>query len=531
VGLDPRVARGITTVTATRILAVCTALISVLYLVRLDDTPAAFGGDEAFFANHAYSLATTGRDLNGRVLPLVVQLDRDTDPGLWYQAMLVYLDAAAFVVLPFAEWSARLPIALLAILNIALLAIAARSYVQHVSGGAVAAFVLALSPVYFFLSRQALDYICPITFVVAWLCLLSRLHERPHVRLAFACGAILGAGLFSYISSWLMMPVYLACTWALAMTKPGGLKLCAVAAIGFLLPAGLLAAWLLGHPDAWASLFNRYAAGGTTHMPGLNINSYYRVVDFVAAYWSCWNPAQLFLIGSANPTIGVRSAGVFVVPIAVLFVAGLLSLRRQPLDMVLLTGLLTSPLGPVLYGTPGAIQRQLVVLPFVAIVAARGAARLLQSTSVIARAAAVASLVTAPLVFAYAAYEVFAERESYLTRFDPSNFRDLTPALAEFNRQAAAPQVVLAIGPYDRRAYWLFHTQKLGDLALRDKAVFWEPSNFTHDAIREHSLIVAMSPSPLAERLDRACARVASFKGEGDVVVWRANASGCAAPQ
>lgn len=87
---------------------------------------------------------------------------------------------------------------------------------------------------------------------------------------------------------------------------------------------------------------------------------------------------------------------------------------------------------------------------------------------------------------------------------------------------------MLAIGPYDRRAYWRFDTQKLRDPELRDKAIFWEPSGFQHASVREHSLTVAAAPSPLAERLDRACRRVASFKGEGEVVVWRANASGCA---
>jgi 4-amino-4-deoxy-L-arabinose transferase-like glycosyltransferase len=526
VGVVARVSRGVHTMTS-RVVAACTALLCILYIVRLHDTPAAIGGDEAFFANHAYAIATTGRDLNGRVLPLVVQLDRETDPGLWYQAMLVYVDAAAFLVLPFTEWSARLPVALLAIVNIALIAVAARRYVEQRWAASLAAFVLAVSPIYFFLSRQALDYICPITFVIVWLHLLSRLHERPHARIAFACGLILGAGLFSYISSWLMMPIYLLCTWALCMTKPGAFKLCAAAATGFLIPAALLAAWLLGHQEAWSSLFNRYG-GGSGQLPGLNINGYYRVVDFVAAYWSCWNPAQLFLTGSSNPTIGVRVAGVFAAPVAILFVAGLLSLRARPLDMVLLAGLLTSPLGPVLYGTPGAIQRQLVLLPFVAIVAARGAERLLHSSSAFARSAAIVALAATPLVFAYAAYDAFAERDSYVTRFDPSNFRDLTPALAVLNREISAPQVVLAIGPYDRRAYWRFHTQKLRDPELRDKAIFWEPSGFQHAVVREHSLIVAVAPSPLADRLDRACPRVASLRGEGEVVVWRANVSGCA---
>ncbi len=506
----------------------CTAIASLLYLVRLNDTPLAIGGDEAFFANHGHALATTGRDLNGRILPLVIQIDPDIDPGLWYQAMLVYLEAAVFVVLPLSEWSARLPVALLALVNIALLGMVAARYTTHPSAGAIAAMVLALSPIHFFLSRQAVDYICPIPFVLVWLYLLARLHDTPRPPWAFACGLVLGLGLFSYVSSWLMMPVYLLCSVGVCATKPGRLRLGSAAVIGFALPAAALIAWLYAHPVAWASIFNRYA-GDTAQLPGLNINSYYRLVDMVSAYWSYWNPAQLFLVGSPNPIIGVRTAGVFVAPVAILFCAGLLSLRVRTLDMILLAGLLVSPLGPVLYGTPGAIQRQLVMLPFVAIVSARGAEWLWQQPSRLARLAATLAVLASPALFGYVAYRVFTERADYVVRFDPSNFRELTPALAELNRQLAAPQVVLAIGPYDRRAYWRFHTLKLADAGLYDKAVFWEPASFRADQVRANSLIVASAPSPLADQLDRSCRRVASFRGEADVIVWRADAPGCGA--
>ena len=179
------------------------------------------------------------------------------------------------------------------------------------------------------------------------------------------------------------------------MTRQGRLRLCSAAVLGFALPAAALVAWLYAHPVAWASIVNRYA-GDAAQLPGLNINSYYRIVDLVSAYWSYWNPAQLFLVGSPNPTIGVRTAGVFVAPVAILFFAGLLSLRMRTLDMILLAGLLVSPLGPVLYGTPGAIQRQLVMLPFVAIVSARGAEFLWQQPSRLARLAATLAILASP---------------------------------------------------------------------------------------------------------------------------------------
>jgi hypothetical protein len=502
------------------------AIACVLYLWRLHDTPVAIGGDEAFFANHGLALARTGADLNGRSFPLVIQLDPDVDPGLWYQAMLVYLEALAFLVLPFAEWSARLPVALLAIVNVALAWVVAARYTRQPIAGPIAAMVIALSPIHFFLSRQVVDYICPVLFVLLWLRALSAFDDRPLGRRAFTCGAILGVGLFSYVSSWLMMPVYLLCTIGFCLSKPRPWIHALAAVGGFSVPAAGLGLWLLAHQDAWTSVMHRYA-GQSMQLPGLNINSYYRLVDFVSAYWSCWNPAQLFLVGSPNPIIGVRSAGVFVAPVIVLFISGLVAIARpSSRNLVLLAGLLSAPLGPVLYGTPGAIQRQLVLLPFVAIVSGCGAAYL-WSRGAVARLAVWVTVIAGSAVFAYAASDVFAGREDYVTRFDPSNFRELIPVLAELDRLTPAPQVVLTIGPYDRRAYWRFHTDRIGNTSLQRKAVFWEPSSFNSGAVVDNSLIVASAPSDLASELDRACKRVAAVKGEASVVVWRAGGSGC----
>jgi hypothetical protein len=235
----------------------------------------------------------------------------------------------------------------------------------------------------------------------------------------------------------------------------------------------------------------------------------------------------LFLVGSPNPTIGVRSAGVFVAPVAILFVAGLVAIARPSLrHLVLIAGLLSAPLGPVLYGTPDAIQRQLVLLPFVAIVSALGAAHLWAGGTA-RRVLLVMVIVSGPLVFAKAVSDVFAGRLDYVTRFDPSNFRELTPALAALDRQVPAPQVVLAIGPYDRRAYWRFYTTMGGHTLLQSKAVFWEPQSFRADDVAADSLVVASEPSELASVLDRGCQRVAVVRGEAAMAVWRAAGAGC----
>ena len=326
------------------------------------------------------------------------------------------------------------------------------------------------------------------------------------------------------------MPVYLLVTVMVCLAKPARWRLAAMAVLGFAVPAGALGLWLLAHPEALSGLLGRYSVGAA-QIPGLNINTLYRVTDLVTVYWSSWNPAHLFLIGSPNPTIGVRTGGVFVAPVVVFFVAGLIAAARPTaMHLVLLAGLVTAPMGPALYGTPGAIQRQLVLLPFVAVVSGIGAVHLWSHRQWLLRLTASLVAAACPAVFAIACYDVFATRDSYATRFDPSNIRTLEPAVAELDRQRPAPRVVLAIGPYDRRAYWFFHTQKNDDRPLLGKTAFVEPDQVHLADLRADSLIVAAAPSTLAAELDRACTRVAAIRGEAEVVVWRAGGPGCGSP-
>ncbi|MGH9200358.1 MAG: hypothetical protein ACRD2A_03880, partial [Vicinamibacterales bacterium] len=61
-------------------------LATAAYVFDLRHTPVYFGGDEAHFANHGYSLATTGRDLSGNKFPLFVNLcDPLGDPQVQQQ--------------------------------------------------------------------------------------------------------------------------------------------------------------------------------------------------------------------------------------------------------------------------------------------------------------------------------------------------------------------------------------------------------------------------------------------------------------
>ena len=149
-----------------------------------------------------------GRDVAAAVFP------RRCFYGSWFMPMIYYGMALALQVLPFVEWAIRLPTVLAGIVSIALTYSSDGGYTAIDSRRLVAAFVLACAPAFFILSRYALDY----TLAGA---VHSRLAVVPADRArppAIATGgsprldcASASAGT-SYISSMVMMPVYVAMT-------------------------------------------------------------------------------------------------------------------------------------------------------------------------------------------------------------------------------------------------------------------------------------------------------------------------------
>jgi hypothetical protein len=116
---------------------------------------------------------------------------------------------------------------------------------------------MALTPSLIVFSRQDVDYLAPIPFVLGWLWCLMRFLETRGLRLAVCAGLLLGVGLLSYISSWVTMPLLLIVTWmvALIVRQP---KLLAGSLAGFAGPCAALIAWLAWHPGVFTSIVRRY---------------------------------------------------------------------------------------------------------------------------------------------------------------------------------------------------------------------------------------------------------------------------------
>ncbi len=515
-------------------------LAAVLTSQSASNTPIYLGGDEAHFGVQSRSIAQTGHDLSGQLLPLFVHLIDPIDPTAaatrWYQPMLFYSTAGVLKFLPLTEASIRLPILLVGILDIGLMYATAKKILGDTFYAVVAALMLLLSPAHFLFSRQAMDYILPLPFVLGWLFCLVIIVERGGLWRAFGGGLILGLGFYSYIAAWFLMPGYLLLTWlALRRSGPSPLRTALMATVGFLLPVLPALAWLWTHPAMLQQTFARYRFhdGGDASLlqAAAGFLSADQVRDKLSVYWSSFNPAFLFLSGGSGPTTGTRLAGVFLVPVALFLIVGITDLfdrrRSEPMATVLLAGLALAPIPAALVGENYAIQRELVMLPFVILVGSFGLVRLLRHASIGVRALAIMLLAAMPLQYAFFSHDYFNDYQIRSSaRFDPINFRGVAESILAITPSPAA--IYLSRNLDDGAARWRFYAAKHGREDLLPRTRYFDPE--TQDARQAPvgSVLVLYQSDPSVPRLAEGAWSVATAvvdaRGVPSAVVMRKTA-------
>jgi hypothetical protein len=133
--------------------------------------------------------------------------------------------------------------------------------------------------------------------------------ERRETWLLFAATSCLGMGVYSYIASVVMMPLYLLMTlvvvWS-AFDRPARPALAAIA--GFAWPLCLMI-WIAFHTQFLGQTVSRYGVGdaASVHSAGASIAAVLedlrRVTRFsgltgrISLYWYFFDPSYLFLTG------------------------------------------------------------------------------------------------------------------------------------------------------------------------------------------------------------------------------------------
>jgi 4-amino-4-deoxy-L-arabinose transferase-like glycosyltransferase len=445
----------------TPLIAAAIVLAGVLLYARaLGDVPPYLIHDEAQGALQAHAIATTGRDLSGRLLPLYFT-EPEFPPGR--DPVMIYVTALGLKLLPFSESGARTPTALVAVLNVVLMFFAARAIFQSTWLGLLAAVMLALTPIHFIRGRLLLSPLYTIPFVLAWLWALRRFEQQPSAGRFVAACAWLAAGMYSYLAAVVMMPLYLAMTIAIAVRslRWRSIALAAVVVGACLLP---MAAWYLTHPERNAQIVSAYqlsagrspaaAIGGRLHL-----------------YWQFFDPAYLFVSGDASMINSTRTSGLFPWAFAALLPIGLVSVIRggQPIGWVIAAGVLASPVVSVISGGI-EMNRVMFTIPFAALAATYGAAALWRSRSAFLK-------VTAALLVASIPWQFSGFYRSYTS----DTYRMAAAAYLSGNVREALREVIAR--PGDGQIYisteiewvprmWRFYAIEAGRPDLIDRAAY-----------------------------------------------------------
>src|SRR5262249_34023037 len=159
------------------------------------------------------------------------------------------------------------------------------------------------------------DYLLPLPCVLGWLILLVDADRFQSSWRLFAAGCVLGLGLYTYIPSVVMMPLYLLLTYVvLCATGARRLRPYALVTAGFLLLLLPLALYLVAMPEVYAGFVARY--GGTSvdldviHHPGGVLSAHF-VADRWPIYRSFFERSFLFERAETHVMSSTYTTGVF----------------------------------------------------------------------------------------------------------------------------------------------------------------------------------------------------------------------------
>ena len=489
-----------------RWLAVTGALaITLLYASRLEFAPIYLHHDEVLNALNGYDIATSGRDLNGRFFPLYFFIgDR-----YWATPVVAYTMAIVLTMAPMNETTIRLVSVAVGLTSLALMYVVAVQIFRRASIALLATALLALTPAHFIHSRVAFDQIYPLPFVLGWLWCLGDYLESRRRRSLIMAGVLLGVGLYTYLGSLIMMPVYLALTW-LALFKAGERLprpyLLVLAAFGAL--ASLLVPWHLTHPTQFGqqmSMYSVYDPASQSAFRGLgSLFSYTSLTDRSGVFHQGFSPSMLFFSGGSSLINGTSRTGVFLLPIAVLLPVGIyriLTSRMTPFTLVLLLGFASAPLAGAMVGEV-TVNRLLVILPFAILLSAFGAEHLLESSALSRRLLGVGLLVLIPLQFAIFYVDYMGDYRIRSRAWFEHNIKGAVEAVIADDQRESVRSVYLSTQeiPFID-AFWRFFVLSFGRGDLLSRTVYFSAGEVDPQSIPAGALVLGQSEGRLKDTL------------------------------
>ena len=497
------------------IVVLLAAVVGAFYTTRLQFSPIYVMHDELQFALQAQTIASTGRDLHGRLLPVYFtepEFPAGRDP------VAIYATALVLKALPLSEGSVRLATAWVGVLNVVLMFLVGRKVFGSSAMGLVAALLLAMTPAHFIRSRLILSPLYSIPFILAWLLWLARYVERPARRTLAVSVAWLSLGLYTYLACVVMVPVYLILTAIAVARQPVSNWRWPVAA-ALLIPLVPMGIWFATHPERYGQIVEAYRLagleGGQGQTPSLGAMTDV-IKGRMGLYWSAFDPAFLFVSGDTSLINSTRRIGFLPMAFAVLLPVGVYRLVRQGgiLGAVMIAGLLIAPLASVVSGAI-EMNRIMFVIPFAALVATAGAQAILVQGQTAWRVIGLILLITVPVQFSsfYADYMGSYRTESSV--WFGGNLRDaLNDALGRIGAESHPTYLSRDIPHADR--YWRFYALAAGRADLVEQFELYDPSTMDMADLDPDSLLVCGTQGDCAPQAQSAMWTRVSVASEPD---------------
>ena len=518
-----------------RVTALVTGIaVLALYATRLDYAPIYLAHDEVLNAINGHAIATTGRDPNGRFLPLYIFIGGN----YWATPIVTYVTALFLKVLPTSEVTIRLASVLVGVISIVLMFVTARQIFKRDWLALTAAGILALTPAHFIHSRLAVDHLYPVPFVLGWLWCLSRHLETGRRLTLFAGTLLLGIGIYTYLASLMLMPVYFLITLlTLFRTGQRSPSTYFAAAAGLAIPMALLVPWYIAHPTHFTNQVNMYSVYDADHLSPLQglwqLAGYQSLMTRVGVYYDGFNPSMLFFSGGSSIINGTRHSGVFLLPLAIFLPLGLYRAvtTLTPINLVLLLGFLTAPIGPTVVKEM-MINRMLVLLPFAVLLATQGVDYFFNAGRSRRRLVGIALLVLMPLQFALFYRDYMGDyRRRSLVWFE-RNIRGAVEEVVAIDEREPIRAVYLSIREVPWiDYYWKFFLLKSHREDLVSRAVYFSPSELDPASVPVGALVLTNADSALQKRLDdsglfRRQAAITEPAGDASFLIFERSPTG-----
>jgi hypothetical protein len=366
--------------------------------------------------------------------------------------------------------------------------------------------LLALTPAHVLHGRLACDYLFPVPCVLAWLILLADADKSETSWRFFAAGGVLGFGLYTYVTSIVMMPLYLLLTYvALFLNGTRRVRPYAEVTAGFVLLLLPLATYLVAMPEVYAGFSARYG--------GANIDILHHTravfsVGLLAQRWATFRSffewSFLFDHAVTHVLSSTYTTGIFLKAMTVLIPIGayhILRNRRTPFTLLLLAAFLSAPLAASLVPETHAIDRALVLLPMGALIGAFGIDWLLVPRSWLATWAG--RTVCAGL-FVWMAVQFDGFYRDYLTEyprrasfwFDGNHPGAFEPIVHQHARDGQR-FIYISSGLPRIREHWKLYLLSRGRSDLLTRTVFFGLQDIHLDAVAPGSLLLTGADDPV----------------------------------